>query len=111
MFGLPPEAESSVEVFFAGLRPDDLKQLEQVIQAALSPAGGGKYDVQYRTIGIQDRIVRWVAARGQAYFNATGTPQRFIGTVLDITEQKRIEAETGTTFDPGTSGTRNSRKR
>ncbi|MEH2171982.1 PAS domain-containing protein [Nostoc sp.] len=93
MFGLPPKAESSIEVFFAGLHPEDRQRLEQVVQWTLNPASRGKYNVEYRTIGIEDRVERWIAARGQAYFDADGNPQRFIGTVLNITEQKRIEAE------------------
>nr|WP_322720781.1 YlcI/YnfO family protein [Nostoc sp. ChiQUE02]MDZ8233862.1 YlcI/YnfO family protein [Nostoc sp. ChiQUE02] len=93
MFGLPPEAESSIEVFFTGLHPDDRERLEQVVQWTLNPKSSGKYDVEYRTIGIQDGVERWIAARGQAYFDAADNPQRFVGTVLNITEQKRIEAE------------------
>ncbi|WP_292785727.1 PAS domain S-box protein [Nostoc sp. NMS9] len=93
MFGLPPEAESSIEVFFAGLHPDDRERLEQVLQWTLNPKSSGKYDVEYRTIGIQDKVERWIAARGQAYFDAADNPQRFVGTVLNITEQKRIQAE------------------
>ncbi|WP_375478882.1 YlcI/YnfO family protein [uncultured Nostoc sp.] len=93
MFGLPPEAESSIEVFFAGLHPDDRERLEQVLQLTFNPKSNRKYDVEYRTIGIQDGVERWIAARGQAYFDAADNPQRFIGTVLNITEQKRIEAE------------------
>ena len=93
MFGLLPEAESSIEVFFAGLHPNDRQRLEQVVQSTLNPASSGKYDVEYRTIGIEDGVERWIAARGQAYFDADGNPQRFVGTVLNITEQKRIEDE------------------
>lgn len=93
MFGLPPEALCSIEVFFAGLHPDDRERLEQVLQWTFNPKSSGKYDVEYRTIGIQDGVERWIAARGQAYFDAANKPQRFVGTVLNITEQKRIEAE------------------
>lgn len=93
MFGLPPEAQSNIEVFFAGLHPDERDRLEQLVQWALNPASSGKYDVEYRTIGIQDKVERWIAARGQVYFDSADNPQRFVGTVLNITEQKRIEAE------------------
>jgi PAS domain S-box-containing protein len=92
MFGLPPEAKSSIEVFFEGLHPDDRDRLEQVVQQSLHPANGGNYDVEYRTIGIHDKIERWIKAKGQTYFDAAGKPLRFIGTVLDITEQKQAEA-------------------
>nr|WP_322743965.1 PAS domain S-box protein [Nostoc edaphicum] len=93
MFGLPPEAQSCIEVFFAGLHPEDRERLEQVVQWTLNPASSSKYDVEYRTIGIQDGVERWIAARGQTYFDAADNPQRFVGTVLNITEQKRIQAE------------------
>ncbi|OKH34314.1 hypothetical protein FACHB389_16300 [Nostoc calcicola FACHB-389] len=93
MFGLPPEALCSIEVFFAGLHPDDKERLEQVVQWTLNPKSNGKYDAEYRTIGIQDGVERWIAARGQAYFDAVNNPQRFVGTVLNITQQKHIEAE------------------
>jgi PAS domain S-box-containing protein len=92
MFGLPPEAQSSIESFFEALHPDERERLEGAIQRSLSPASGGNYDVEYRTIGIQDGIERWIAAKGQVYFDSAGKPQRFIGTVLDITEQKQAEA-------------------
>jgi PAS domain-containing protein len=42
MFGLPPNAESSVEVFFAGLHPDERERLEQLMQRALNPVSSGK---------------------------------------------------------------------
>ncbi|MGG6270467.1 PAS domain-containing protein [Leptolyngbya sp. AN03gr2] len=93
MFGLPLEAESSIEQFFEGLHLEDRDRLTQIVQTALNPASGGFYDTEYRTIGIEDGIERWVAAKGQAYFSSTGQPVRFIGTVLDITEVKRYEAE------------------
>ncbi|MDX2215395.1 MAG: PAS domain S-box protein [Oculatellaceae cyanobacterium bins.114] len=93
MFGLPPHAKSSMEVFFSGLHPADRDRLEQIVQRVLNPTSGGSYDEEYRTIGVQDGVERWIRAKGQAYFDSNGTPRRFIGTVLDITEQKRAEAQ------------------
>ncbi|RZK35555.1 MAG: PAS domain-containing sensor histidine kinase, partial [Hymenobacter sp.] len=48
-------------------------------------------DVQYRTIGAEDKKLRWVRAKGKAYFDTSDRPTRFIGSVLDITEQKQDE--------------------
>lgn len=93
MFGLPPDAEINYEVFLAGLHPDDRDRIHEVVQQAINPASGGKLDVEYRTIGIEDGIERWIAAKGQSYFDRAGEAVRFIGTVLNITEKKRIEAE------------------
>ncbi|OKH43814.1 hypothetical protein NIES2101_29535 [Calothrix sp. HK-06] len=91
MFGLPPEAKTSIEVFFEGLHPDDHERLKQVLQCTMNPANGGAYDVEYRTIGIQDGIERWIAAKGQAYFDVAGNPLRFVGTVMNITDRKQAE--------------------
>ncbi|WP_035984223.1 hybrid sensor histidine kinase/response regulator [Leptolyngbya sp. KIOST-1] len=91
-FGLPPDAETSIDVFFAGLHPDDRDRLQQLVTASLDPVNGGNYDTEFRTIGIQDQVERWLKAKGQVYFDPSGTPFRFIGTVLDITAQKRAEA-------------------
>ena len=93
VFGLPPGAAVDYEVFLAGLHPDDRERTEQAVRQALDPAGAGEYNIEYRTVGLTDGVERWVAARGQAYFDEAGQPRRFIGTVIDITERKRAEQE------------------
>ncbi|MGJ3251181.1 MAG: PAS domain S-box protein [Elainellaceae cyanobacterium] len=92
MFGLSPNASITIETFFAGLHPEDRNRVEQVIQAILKPDNERHYDIDYRTIGIEDGIERWILAKGQVYFDAYGNPQRFTGMVQDITERKRAEA-------------------
>src|SRR5918998_1326382 len=91
MFGLPPEAEVDYETFLEGLHPEDRQRTDRVVQRALDPATGGGYDLEYRTVGIEDGVERWVSARGQAYFDEGGQSVRFTGTVLDITERKWAE--------------------
>jgi PAS domain S-box-containing protein len=93
MFGLPFGAEVDYGVFLAGVHPDDRERTDQLVQRALDPASGGAYDIAYRTVGLQDGVERWVAARGQAFFDESGRAVRFIGTVLDITERKKAEEE------------------
>ncbi len=93
LFGLPPEAEVDYDVFLAGLHPEDRERTDGIVQRTLDPESGGQYDIEYRTVGLTDGVERWVAARGQAYFDDAGRAYRFIGTVLDITERKRTEEE------------------
>src|SRR5215218_1600851 len=92
VFGLPPEAEVDYGVFLAGLHPDDRERADRIVRQALDPEGGGEYRTEYRTVGLTDGVERWLAARGQAFFEE-GRAYRFIGTVLDITERKRAEEE------------------
>ncbi|WOD40214.1 PAS domain-containing protein [Nodosilinea sp. E11] len=93
IFGLPPEADISIERFFEGLHPDDRDRIRQIVQAIQTVSSGGKFNVEYRILVPQAGAERWVKAKGQVYFAADGTPLRFLGTVLDITPQKRAEAE------------------
>lgn len=93
MYGLPANAEVHAGLFLAGAHPDDRERLQHAIQQALDPSHRGSYDVEYRTIGLQDNIERWIAARGQTYFSPEGKALRFIGTVLDITSKKQAEAQ------------------
>src|SRR4051812_1957995 len=49
------------------------------------------YDVEYRTIGKEDGVTRWVAAKGRGLFDADGKCVRVIGSALDITQRKLSE--------------------
>lgn len=98
LFGLPPEASVSYDVFLAGLHPEDREATHRAVQAALDPHGAGGYDLAYRTIGLADGVTRWIAARGRGYFEA-GRAVRFIGTVLDITARKEAEAKLAETAE------------
>ncbi|MBD2096360.1 PAS domain-containing protein [Trichocoleus sp. FACHB-591] len=92
-FGLSPESEINYDVFLSGLHPEDRERTDQIVQFALNPESNGEYDIEYRTIGLEDGVARWIAAKGRAFFNPAGIACRFIGTVLNISEKKRAEAE------------------
>lgn len=78
--------------FLAGLHPEDRERVIAVIDNVfIKSISNGVYDVEYRTIGVEDLQLRWVRAKGQAYFDKDDRPVRFIGSVLDITEQKQDE--------------------
>lgn len=91
IFGVPAEAPVSYEAFRAAVHADDRERTHRVVQKALDPASGGSYVIEYRIIRASDGVERWVAARGQAYFDDSGRAVRFSGTVLDITERKHAE--------------------
>ena len=61
------------------------------MRRALASDGTGAYDVEYRTVGLEDGIERWIAAAGTVFFKDRA-PIRFVGTVLDISAQKSAEA-------------------
>lgn len=74
--------------FLKRLHPDDRQRVEEVVLAIFNPSlRNGDYDVEYRTIGADDGVERWVRAKGKVYFDNDDKPVRFIGSVLDITPQ------------------------
>ena len=95
MFGLSLDADVTKVAFLDLLHEDDRLRAGRAIQAALDPAGDGHYEVDYRTVW-PDGTVRWVVAKGQAFFQGDGVNRRavrFIGTVLDFTDRKTMEEE------------------
>lgn len=90
LFGISHnEAVSYEKDFVSGLHPEDRERILHVIDNAfMKSVSNGVYDVEYRTIGFEDGIIRWVKAKGRVFFDANEKPVRFVGSVLDITEQK-----------------------
>jgi PAS domain S-box-containing protein len=90
MFGISPGTPCSMADFYAGLHPDDLHATSEAFASALDPQRRATYDVEYRTIGKEDGIIRWVAAKGKGLFDGERCI-RAIGTAIDITARKAAE--------------------
>jgi PAS domain S-box-containing protein len=91
MFGISPDVPVSMVDFFATLHPEDKERVTAAYAAACDPKQRALYDVEYRAIGKEDGVVRWVAAKGRAVFEDDGKCVRIIGTALDITKRKQTE--------------------
>jgi len=87
MFGLTDDAPVDIRAFEALCHPDDLQRIREDLWGAISADGGKEFTVDYR-IRLDDGQVRWVETRGQGFFDG-GVCQRFIGVVMDVTEQKQ----------------------
>ena len=93
MFGISADrAVSMRDDFFPCLHPDDRDRVTEAFAAALDPERRALYDVEYRTIGKEDGLVRWVAAKGRGVFEGDRC-LRVIGTAIDITTRKAADAE------------------
>jgi hypothetical protein len=77
-------------VFLSGIHPDDRARVEAAIAACTDPAGDGVYHIEFRVIGIETGVERWVSTHGQTFFEER-RPVAFIGAVLDITKRKRAD--------------------
>ncbi|MER2264507.1 PAS domain-containing protein [Methylobacterium oxalidis] len=88
MFGISPDVPCSMADFYAGLHPEDLDATSAAFASALDPERRATYDVEYRTIGKEDGVVRWVAAKGRGLFDESGRCVRALGTAIDITARR-----------------------
>jgi len=91
MFGITPGAEVGLDDFYAAMHPEDREATRQALLAAMNPALRADIDVEYRTIGRDDDLERWISAKGRGFFDEAGRPTRVVGATVDITERKRAE--------------------
>ncbi len=91
MFGISPDVPVSMADFYAGLHPADRDRTSEAFAAALDPEKRALYDVEYRTVGKEDGLIRWIAAKGRGVFDGGGKCVRVIGTAIDITARKHTE--------------------
>ena len=93
MYGVAPHLGLSgapISEFFRRVHPDDAPRLREEIDAALN--GDGGFVSEYRVVHDTGEV-RWVLARGQAYFNAEGAAVRLPGVSVDVTARKQKDAD------------------
>ncbi|HZY18775.1 MAG TPA: PAS domain S-box protein [Ramlibacter sp.] len=105
MFGIAGDGPVTLDDFFAGLHPDDLEATSRAFAAAMDPARRARYDVEYRTVGRDDGLVRWVAANGRAFFDDAGRCVRVLGTAIDISERRTAKLAMEVALEASRSGT------
>lgn len=84
IFGLPVGHPMNLERFASCVHPDDRPRVLDAWNAALR---GSPYDIEHRIVA--DGRERWVRERAGIEFSPTGEALSGIGSVQDITEQKR----------------------
>ncbi len=95
MLGVEAEAPVGPERIVEGLHPDDRRRMEVAARKALDPATGGAFQVESR-VERPGSETCWIRASGRAYFGGEGEVRRavrFTGTVVDVSDAKRAEAE------------------
>ncbi|HYD94397.1 MAG TPA: PAS domain S-box protein [Noviherbaspirillum sp.] len=90
-FGLSTDAQADYDVFLQGVHEEDRQRAAAALQAAMRGVAGGRFHIDYRTVGLEDARERWIEARGRVFFDEKGKPVRCIGSTLDVTEKKLAE--------------------
>jgi PAS domain S-box-containing protein len=75
------------------VHPDDVERVFQIWNHSLQT--GEPADVDYRLKRAADGAYRWFLARGRALRDHEGRIVKWFGTLTDIEDQKRLEAERG----------------
>lgn len=70
------------------IHEDDRIAVHTAVKNALEPGSNGHYNMTYRTIGIDDKKIRWVNFIGKAHFDENNVPYRFVGIARDLTHEK-----------------------
>jgi two-component system cell cycle sensor histidine kinase/response regulator CckA len=92
-YGVAADADVTYETFLRALHPADRDRVTQTLQNALRYESGGHYAHEYRTVGIEDGLERWLASLGRAFFDEGGQAVRVVGVVQNVTERKRLEQQ------------------
>jgi PAS domain S-box-containing protein len=91
IMGLAPTHDQvPVEAVRALRHPDDRDRVLAGFRSALE-GGTDAYEIEYRIIR-PDGAQRWIFGRGRVVRAADGTPARYSGVDLDITDRKNAEA-------------------
>ena len=87
IYGFGDKEEVDYSVFLKTIYPEDYSFVTREVEKAMDPGGSGNYDVKFRIVR-KNGSIRWIRSQGKVYFNNQKAPERFIGTVLDITDEK-----------------------
>lgn len=94
IFGMPQPGLVTLDTFLERLHPEERDRVQATIASSLDPNGTHEYDIEYR-ICRPNHELRYVQAKGKAFFremNGHLQATRFVGTVLDRTDQKLAQA-------------------
>jgi PAS domain S-box-containing protein len=91
--GLSEGEEITYENILAHVHPDDVERVRKALANAVDPAVKEDYNFEFRVIGAEDKVERWLRARGKAYFDTDDMPTRMSGIVQDITKEKKDQHE------------------
>ncbi|OGR23029.1 MAG: hypothetical protein A2277_13550 [Desulfobacterales bacterium RIFOXYA12_FULL_46_15] len=87
IFGIPEDRAMTLEAFAACIHPADRDRVLKAWESALTGSG---YDIEHRIL-VDDQI-KWVHEHAKLQFDDDGNAVVGIGTVRDITEEKKMQS-------------------
>ncbi|WP_158266819.1 PAS domain-containing protein [Alsobacter soli] len=88
IYGFGPDDRVTLKAVSHATHPEDLGRTTELARRALDPGIRAKEPYEFRIRRLNDGEERWLQAHGEAIFDHVGRPQRYIGTIQDITASK-----------------------
>jgi PAS domain S-box-containing protein len=89
--GVPEDFELNIDTYPKLIHPDDREMAYAAFIESIDPESSRQYDISYRIYNPPLVPSRWLRSAGKIFFDKDDNPYRFIGSSVDITEQKTIE--------------------
>jgi PAS domain S-box-containing protein len=96
ILGFPAYELITFDSFLQTVHPDDREFVDEFIRR--SRTEGTKYEDEFRVV-YSDGSIDWIGAEGKSFLNSEGKPQRMMGVVRKITEQKIAAEELAMVYD------------
>ncbi|MVT08489.1 sensor histidine kinase [Chitinophaga tropicalis] len=93
IWGLPADLLIDRHLLENMIHPEDRDHLLTYIRQALIDADGSNYMIEFRISRFLDGELCWIKLQGKCFYGSGNYESRFIGTMLDITEEKQAKEE------------------
>lgn len=90
IFGLPSDSSATFEQFLERVHPDERAALRSSVDVAVAQRGPYRFEHRIVRPNGDERVV---LEQGEVTYDSAGEPIRMFGTVLDITDRKKAEAQ------------------
>jgi PAS domain S-box-containing protein len=87
---------STIDRMYAGIHPDDRSRVRETYEAA--QRGKGEFDAEYRIV-LGDGSIKHLHTIGHPVLSEVGDVVEYIGTGIDVTEQRDAQAALEKAFD------------
>jgi PAS domain S-box-containing protein len=96
LLGMPTYEPVTYEAFLGVVHPEDREYVDKFLERSKSE--GERYEGEFRVI-YPDGSMDWICADGKSFLGSDGKPQRMMGVLRKITEQKLAAEELAKVYE------------
>jgi PAS domain S-box-containing protein len=91
ILGLNRKTPADPETFLGHVHSEDREWVQERYRAFSCGETGGKYEAEFRILRADTGEERWVVDSGRLVLDDKGKPLRGSGTLMDVTDRRRVE--------------------